>query len=191
MGTDLIPVLARLVLTRQLGELHLSAVQLAILVGQGLQHKTVDDLTAELELPASQLLALFNRSIRKLSGVLRKIMEGGIEEKLSVMENGLGKKVESLPSLNTELAEAAVELESKQKEEARELFVNKNLSEYVIKGSETEWSEALQGGKSVNHVSLKTGEKRPVEEQETEVPDKSKKKKKRDKENHVKKKHKI
>jgi len=188
--TDLIPVLARLVLTRQLGELHLSAVQLAILVGQGLQHKTVDDLTAELELPASQLLALFNRSIRKLSGVLRKIMEGGIEEKLSVMENGLGKKVESLPSLNTELAEAAVELESKQKEEARELFVNKNLSEYVIKGSETEWSEALQGGKSVNHVSLKTGEKRPVEEQETEVPDKSKKKKKRDKENHVKKKHK-
>jgi len=175
--TDLIPVLARLVLTRQLGELHLSAVQLAILVGQGLQHKTVDDLTAELELPASQLLALFNRSIRKLSGVLRKIMEGGIEEKLSVMENGLGKKVESLPSLNTELAEAAVELESKQKEEARELFVNKNLSEYVIKGSETEWSEALQGGKSVNHVSLKTGEKRPVEEQETEVPDKSKKKK--------------
>merc|ERR1712240_538161 len=188
--TDLIPVLARLVLTRQLGELHLSVVQLAILVGQGLQHKTVDDLTAELELPASQLLALFNRSIRKLSGVLRKIMEGGIEEKLSVMENGLGKKVESLPSLDTELAEAAVELESKQKEEARELFVNKNLSEYVIKGSETEWSEALQGGKSVNHVSLKTGEKRPVEEQETEVPDKSKKKKKRDKENHVKKKHK-
>merc|ERR1712142_509144 len=188
--TDLIPVLARLVLTRQLGELHLSAVQLAILVGQGLQHKTVDDLTAELELPASQLLELFNRSIRKLSGVLRKIMEGGIEEKLSVMENGLGKKVESLPSLDTELAEAAVELESKQKEEARELFVNKNLSEYVIKGSETEWSEALQGGKSVNHVSLQTGEKGPVEEQETEVPDKSKKKKKRDKENHVKKKHK-
>merc|ERR1712066_1072800 len=115
-----------------------------------------------------------NRSIRKLSGVLRKIMEGGIEEKLSVMEHGLGKKVESLPSLNTELAEAAVELESKQKAEARELFVNKNLSEFVIKGSETEWSEALQGGKNVNHVSLKTGEKRPIEgDLEADVPEKS------------------
>jgi len=188
--TDLIPVLAKLVLTRQLGELHLSAVQLAILVGQGLQHKTVDDLTGELELPASQLLALFNRSIRKLSGVLRRIMEGGIEEKLSSVERGLGDKVESLPSLNTELTEAAVELEAKQKAEARELFVNKNLSEFVIKGSETEWSEALQGGKNVNHISLKTGEKRPIEgEVETDVPEKLKKKKK-DKENHVKKKHK-
>jgi len=188
--TDLIPVLAKLVLTRQLGELHLSAVQLAILVGQGLQHKTVDDLTGELELPASQLLALFNRSIRKLSGVLRRIMEGGIEEKLSSVERGLGDKVESLPSLSTELTEAAVELEAKQKAEARELFVNKNLSEFVIKGSETEWSEALQGGKNVNHISLKTGEKRPIEgEVETDVPEKLKKKKK-DKENHVKKKHK-
>jgi len=189
--TDLIPVLAKLVLTRQLGELHLSAVQLAILVGQGLQHKTVDDLTAELELPASQLLALFNRSIRKLSGVLRKIMEGGIEEELSSVEKGLGKKAESLPSLSKELSEAAVELEAKQKAEARELFVNKNLSEFVIKGSETEWSEALQGGKNVNHVSLKTGEKRPIEgDLEADVPEKSKKKKKKDKENHVKKKHK-
>jgi len=187
--TDLIPVLAKLVLTRQLGELHLSAVQLAILVGQGLQHKTVDDLTAELELPASQLLALFNRSIRKLSGVLRRIMEGGIEEKLSSVEKGLGDKVESLPSLSTELTEAAVELEAKQKAEAKELFVNKNLSEFVIKGSETEWSEALQGGKNVNHISLKTGEKRPIEgELETDVPEKMKKKKKKDKENHVKKK---
>jgi len=189
--TDLIPVLAKLVLTRQLGELHLSAVQLAILVGQGLQHKTVDDLTAELELPVSQLLALFNRSIRKLSGVLRKIMEGGIEEELSSVEKGLGKKAESLPSLSKELSEAAVELEAKQKAEARELFVNKNLSEFVIKGSETEWSEALQGGKNVNHVSLKTGEKRPIEgDLEADVPEKSKKKKKKDKENHVKKKHK-
>jgi len=189
--TDLIPVLAKLVLTRQLGELHLSAVQLAILVGQGLQHKTVDDLTLELELPASQLLALFNRSIRKLSGVLRRIMEGGIEEKLSSVEKGLGDKVESLPSLSTELTEAAVELEAKQKAEAKELFVNKNLSEFVIKGSETEWSEALQGGKNVNHISLKTGEKRPIEgELETDVPEKMKKKKKKDKENHVKKKHK-
>merc|ERR1719430_2673955 len=174
--TDLVPVLSKLVLTRQLGNLHLSAVQMAILAGLGLQHKSVDTLAEELELPASQLLALFNRSIRKLSGVLRRIMEGGIEEKLSSVEKGLGDKVESLPSLSTELTEAAVELEAKQKAEAKELFVNKNLSEFVIKGSETEWSEALQGGKNVNHISLKTGEKRPIEgEVETDVPEKMKK----------------
>merc|ERR1719367_514389 len=49
--TDLLPSLAKLVLTKQLGDLHLSAVQLALLVGLGLQHKTVDDLATELELP--------------------------------------------------------------------------------------------------------------------------------------------
>eukprot|EP00090_Calanus_glacialis_P035806 TRINITY_DN61083_c0_g1_i1.p1 TRINITY_DN61083_c0_g1~~TRINITY_DN61083_c0_g1_i1.p1 ORF type:complete len:1016 (-),score=368.39 TRINITY_DN61083_c0_g1_i1:49-3096(-) len=188
--TDLVPVLAKLVLTRQLGELHLSAVQLAILAGQGLQHKTVDQLTAELELPASQLLALFNRSIRKLSSVLRGIMEGGIEEKLTAVESGLVDKVAGLPSLGVELSDAAIELEAKQKAEAKELFVNKNLSEYVIKGSETEWNQALQGGKA-SLVSVKTGEKRPVEgDGELDVPEKTKKKKKDNKENRVKKKHK-
>jgi len=170
--TDLVPVLAKLVVTRQLGDLHLSAVQLAILVGQGLQHKTVDQLTEELELPASQLLALFNRSIRKLSSVLRSIMEGGIEEKLTAAENGLGGKVASLPSLGDELSEAASKIEKSQKEEAKKLFVNQNLSEYVIKGNETEWSQALQGGLKTNLVSVKTGEKRPVEgEEELEVPE--------------------
>jgi len=186
--TDLIPVLARLVITRQLGALHLSAVQLAILIGQGLQHKTVDELTTELELPASQLLALFNRSIRKLSSVLRSIMEGGIEEKLSasevVLENG-----KSLPDLGTELSAAAEELEAKQKTEVKEMFVNKNLSEFVIKGSETEWQQALHGGKNSNVVSVKTGEKRPIEGENEEDTAKKVKKKKKDKENRGKKKH--
>jgi hypothetical protein len=44
----------------------------AILTGLGLQHKTVDTLTQELELPANQLLALFNRSMRKLAGTERR-----------------------------------------------------------------------------------------------------------------------
>merc|ERR1712083_972612 len=84
--TDLLPALAKLVITKQLGDVHLSAVQLAILVGLGLQHKTVDDLVQELELPSSQLLALFNRSVRKLSGVLRSILETGIEKSLNRAE---------------------------------------------------------------------------------------------------------
>jgi len=186
--TDLIPVLAKLVITRQLGALHLSAVQLAILIGQGLQHKTVDELTTELELPASQLLALFNRSIRKLSSVLRSIMEGGIEEKLNASEVVLENE-KSLPDLGTELSAAAEELEAKQKADVKEMFVNKNLSEFVIKGSETEWQQALHGGKNSNVVSVKTGEKRPIEGENEVDTAKKVKKKKKDKENRVKKKH--
>jgi len=49
-----------------MGELQISAVQSAIMLGLGLQHKTVDQLATELELPSSQLLGLFNRTMRRL-----------------------------------------------------------------------------------------------------------------------------
>lgn len=38
----------------------------ALLLGVGLQHKRVDDLEKEIELPSSQLMGLFNRVIRKI-----------------------------------------------------------------------------------------------------------------------------
>ena len=184
--TDLLPALAKLVITKQLGDVHLSAVQLAILVGLGLQHKTVDDLVQELELPSSQLLALFNRSVRKLSALLRGILESGIEKSLNeVQDEKLGKKQASLPSLGEELSDAAKVIDEKQKES----FVNENLSQYVIKGSEADWTQVLKGSKTSGLVSLKTGEKRPGEEAEsTEPAKKHKKKKKISKENQEKRK---
>lgn len=51
----------------------------AILLGIGLQHKTVDALSVELELDASQLLGLFNRTIRRIVQHLDEIMERAIE----------------------------------------------------------------------------------------------------------------
>ena len=187
--TDLLPALAKLVITKQLGDVHLSAVQLAILVGLGLQHKTVDSLVVELELPSSQLLALFNRSLRKLSGLLRGILESGIEKTLNrVQEETLGKRQASLPSLEDELSDAAKVVDEKQKE----AFVNQNLSQYVIKGSDSDWKEVLKGSKHSTLVSLKTGEKRTVEESEANEPAKKhKKKKKLNKENHEKRKSKL
>ena len=184
--TDLLPSLAKLVMTRQLGDLHLSAVQLALLVGLGLQHKTVDDLSTELELPASQLLALFNRSIRKISLILKSILEGGIAKDLDLVENTkVAKQGCKLPSLEEELSQGAEEVDQKQKE----VFVNQNLSQFSIKGSDEDWNKALVGGKTSGMVSLKTGEKRPGESQEEEVPSQKQKKKKKkgDKANHKKK----
>lgn len=37
-----------------------------MLLGMALQHKTVDELEKEIDLPSSQLLGLFNRLIRKV-----------------------------------------------------------------------------------------------------------------------------
>ena len=38
----------------------------ALLLGVGLQHKTVTQLEKEIELPGTQLMGLFNRLIRKI-----------------------------------------------------------------------------------------------------------------------------
>lgn len=50
--------------------LTLSALQKAILVGVGFQHKTIDELAKELQgIAVSQIMALFSQLVRKLSKV--------------------------------------------------------------------------------------------------------------------------
>lgn len=67
MIMDIVPEIARLFFMRRFGELTLSPLQETLLIGQGLQHKTIDDLLVEFpKVDSSQLLALFNRSIRKI-----------------------------------------------------------------------------------------------------------------------------
>lgn len=51
----------------------------AILLGIGLQCKTVDGLTTELELVSSQLLGLFNRTIRRIVQYLDEVLEKAVE----------------------------------------------------------------------------------------------------------------
>lgn len=51
-----------------------------MLLGLGLQHKTVDELAVELDLQASQLLGLFNRTIRRITQHLSAITEKAISD---------------------------------------------------------------------------------------------------------------
>jgi len=69
---DLLPALAR---AYALGDTFpsdvvLSPLQRVLLVAMGLQHKSVEDAERELGLPAQQLLAFFNKAVRRLSQVL-------------------------------------------------------------------------------------------------------------------------
>lgn len=83
---DQIPSLAKMYFLRQLGNinltpgqknnsLHISAVQAAILLGLGLQHKSIEELEKELDLQSSQLLGLFNKIIKKFTSYLNSITE--------------------------------------------------------------------------------------------------------------------
>ncbi|KAJ8909569.1 hypothetical protein NQ315_008929 [Exocentrus adspersus] len=59
-----------------------STTKEVILLGIGLQHKTIDNLKMELSLPSSQLLGLFNRLIRCYIHYLNRIVEDNFEKKL-------------------------------------------------------------------------------------------------------------
>ena len=73
--TDLLPTASRLYFLNKFGnDFKLSSVQAAILCGIGLQNRDVDSLTKELGLPSNQLLAMFNKAVRKISIALNNIV---------------------------------------------------------------------------------------------------------------------
>jgi len=81
--TDLLSVVGRLYFGGRFGsEFSISSLQAALVCGIGLQHKTVDTLTSELGLPGNQVLAMFNKSIRKMSIALHGVLEENEKKKL-------------------------------------------------------------------------------------------------------------
>ncbi|EOD28649.1 hypothetical protein EMIHUDRAFT_314847 [Emiliania huxleyi CCMP1516] len=143
---DLVPLLARL---RFSGALltPLSSVQAAILVGVGLQGDrrpaasatsdtgaTFDSLSAELGLPVSQLLALFNKLMRKLVAPLQA--EAAKAEEASLPAPSAAR-------------EASAHLQPLGGDEAarkqQEWLEDGALARYEIKGTEEDWEEALAG----------------------------------------------
>ena len=106
--SDLVPSLAQLYFTSRMGPgFRLSSVQAALLCGMGLQHKGVDDLTAELGLPINQTLAMFNKAVKKMSLAFHNLLVeeesrgllGGddmrrAEEKIRTIGNTVGQTLE-------------------------------------------------------------------------------------------------
>uniref|UniRef100_A0A673MAE7 RNA cytidine acetyltransferase n=1 Tax=Sinocyclocheilus rhinocerous TaxID=307959 RepID=A0A673MAE7_9TELE len=79
---DMIPVIARMFFLKQLGDITLSVAQCALLLGIGLQHKSIDELEKEIELPGSQLMGLFNRVIRKVMQFFNTLQENAVEAEM-------------------------------------------------------------------------------------------------------------
>lgn len=162
--TDLLPPLARLHVLRRLvsvTEYRLSPVQTCLLIGLGLQHKSVDQLATELGLASSQLLGLFSRTVRRLTGCVRSVFE---QQVASGSASGPGAAapvlVAAARTVDEELQEAAGELEERQREELQRLK-RMDLDEFAIRGSELDWKSALGAGNRKSTVlSVCTGQKR-------------------------------
>ncbi|NXG41230.1 NAT10 acetyltransferase, partial [Psilopogon haemacephalus] len=157
---DMVPTLARIFFLNQMGDVCLSAAQLALFLGIGLQHKSLEQLEKEVELPSSQLMGLFNRIIRKVVQLFNTVQEKAVEEQMVATKDIVMEPM--LKSLNDDLEEAAKEFQKKHKEEVGKLK-EMDLTQYIIRGDDEEWDEVLsKAGQNASVVSLKS-EKRKLE----------------------------
>jgi len=89
---DMVPTIAMLYFCGRLKPaIKLSGVQSAILLAIGLQRKVLEDVEKELGLAVSQLLAMFVKIVRKMSGYFRGLVEGAITESMPPPINGRSK----------------------------------------------------------------------------------------------------
>ncbi|XP_077423794.1 RNA cytidine acetyltransferase isoform X2 [Vanacampus margaritifer] len=157
---DLVPTVARLFFLKQLGDVSLSAVQCAMLLGIGLQHKSVEQLEKEVDLPSSQLMGLFNRLVRKFVQVFSSIQEKAIEAEMATTKDVTMEP--TVRSLQDDLDEAAKEFEEKHKQD-KEKVKELDLEEYKIRGHDEDWDEVLKNAGSTAMVSIKSDKKRKLD----------------------------
>ncbi|ESO97610.1 hypothetical protein LOTGIDRAFT_103703 [Lottia gigantea] len=148
---DLLPCVSRLYFLGLI-PVSLSAVQQALLLGLGLQHKTIEDLEKEIELPVSQLLALFIRIMKKIVQYFNEILEQDIAKDMITESDVKMNPVKQ--SLAEDLNEGADIVMEKEKQNIESLIKN-GLEDYAIKGSEKEWQEALEDGGEKSRLSIK------------------------------------
>jgi N-acetyltransferase 10 len=144
---DLLPQTAFLYFTGRLKpSVSLSGVQQAILLAIGLQRKVLEDVEKELGVPASQLLAMFVKVVRKVSSYFRTLKESAVagtmparggegvpegmndadvhgEDEEGRKPTSKTKRFEPLSqSLSDELAEGGQEVDREMKEKQRALI---------------------------------------------------------------------
>jgi N-acetyltransferase 10 len=162
--TDLLPVVARMYFVGRMGKgFKLSGVQSAILCGIGVQNRVVDSITEELGLPSNQVLAMFNKAIRKISIALYNIVEDkekesllGGEKRKKALEAADGMKDVALKTLEEDADDAAKDA-IKEYNNGYSLPASvandKSLMQYKIKGSDKDWDQLLDG-KEVSETGM-------------------------------------
>ncbi|KAK3385029.1 GNAT acetyltransferase 2-domain-containing protein [Podospora didyma] len=172
---DLIPIIAYLYFTgRMKSDIKLSGLQQAILLAIGLQRKDIEVIAGELNLPSSQLLAIFMKIIRKITQYLGSLVSGAIEAEMPDA-NGLGASRENASgvhddekvdnkyvplemNLEDELAEGGDEAMHELRMKQKELIDSLPLDQYEIDGDGAAWEDAE---KRIQKAT-KSGQKNPL-----------------------------
>eukprot|EP00944_MAST-04C_sp_MAST-4C-sp1_P003956 g3956.t1 len=122
----------------------LSPLQTAILVGVGMQSHTMDEIATQLDLPTGQLLAMFNKIVRKISTYLKRLEEKEAKEELKNMKDrGMkGKKHSNQKGKKKSVTPGSSE-KHKLISDPEKKALPEEFMEYAIKGNETDWEAAL------------------------------------------------
>lgn len=177
---DLVPRLARLFFTNKL-DIKLSVAQQAILLGIGLQSKSVEDISKEIDLPTSQTLGLFNRVLKQVNTFLHTLESQDVEMKLtsSLKDKHAADKVQMEAidqTLDDELKNAADEVLESQQKNVNSLMLE-DLKQYEIGGTPEAWNKALSSGKKMNIVSIASDNNKKRSTTSDDAKPKKKKKK--------------
>ena len=144
---DLIPTLSKLYFTNKI-QINLSYIQAGVLLGIGLQKKTFDIIKEEFNIENNQLLAMFNKMIKKFVNYIREIYEKNFEkeENEEIKKNEIKLNINNkeneeniLKEMKDELKEETIKIKEKSREEKKkymeEKFKNmkKKEEEYIEK----------------------------------------------------------
>ncbi|KAK0285735.1 N-acetyltransferase 10 [Friedmanniomyces endolithicus] len=173
---DLMPSIAQLYFTGRMKNgngITLSGVQQALLCAIGLQRKVLEDVEKELGLATSQLLAMFNKIIRKVSMHFRHVVEGAVSESMPARQsndatNGSGGVGAVMDvdmdtvgkDLEDELAAGGAEFDAAERERQREMIDALPLDHYAIANGDAGWEDAenaVQKGKKSSTFAVKSG----------------------------------
>ncbi|KAI9811366.1 MAG: killer toxin resistant protein [Pycnora praestabilis] len=196
---DLIPTIADMYFTGRLkSSIKLTGVQTSILLAIGLQRKVLEDVEKELDVQASQLLAMFVKILRKVSKHFHAILSDAISEAMP-KEDEVGTSRQDATGvhddeviderfkplaegLDEELEEGGAEVNKELKEKQRALINALPLDQYEIRNGDAGWEDAerqvraasANGGKSTT-VSVKNSKpasaKRKARETAAEIYD--------------------
>ena len=131
---DMIPQIALLHFTGRLSPaVTVTGVQSLLLLAIGLQRKILEDVEKELGVPASQLLAMFVKIVRKVASHFRSLLEGAVKETMPAPPthedrngvDGVSEEQRFKPlarPLDEELKEGAEEVDRELKEKQRALI---------------------------------------------------------------------
>eukprot|EP01039_Chlorochromonas_danica_P008806 gene8806-9710_t len=148
MVLDLLPALARFLFSRRLGNVRVSPLQAAVLLAVGLQHRDVDGLCMELDLPANQVLAFFNKTVRKICTYLRSLVEQDAARDLAPSE--AIARIEKRGAERTALKESLEEAQAQDAEafalQRSLLMDHHDLSKHSVHADEQALQKALHTG---------------------------------------------